>query len=381
MKNAIIMFFALLLASFILSATAAGTTISIGDGTANVDETDIVPLMINDVTGAAGVEINLTFDESVVNVIACTNSDFEIPPQDPPTQIGLGWVVINAGQVADLPLDGAVKICDVTLQAVGSESDTSPLIQIDVQLQDINQQDIPIDALINGTFTISGGPTPTPSPTEPPAGDGGDGVAPTPTTSPTLTPTPSPTPKPSLAPSPTPREEEKTYENITSGEEVTVEILDNELTITFKKNVSGVKITAKELVEKPADIPDAPGIVFRYLEYHIENVSAEDIVKIAIPFDVPKSWIASENIDPVTIKLNRYYEGVWNPLPTKKVGEDKENMHYSAETEGLSIFAITGEKKTEAVAPAPAIWVWGVIGVVLLIVVIAGVWYIKKKRK
>ena len=162
MKNAVIIFFALLLAAFILpaTATAAATTISIGDGTANVGGTDVVPLMINDVTGAAGVEIKLTFDESVVNVIACTNSDFEIPPQDPPTQIGLGWVVINAGQVADLPLDGAVKICDVTLQAVGSESDTSPLSLTDMVLQDINMQDIPIDASITGTFTISGGPTP-----------------------------------------------------------------------------------------------------------------------------------------------------------------------------------------------------------------------------
>ena len=43
-------------------------------------------------------------------------------------------------------------------------------------------------------------------------------------------------------------------------------------------------------------------------------------------------------------------------------------------------FSITGEEKTEA--PSAAIWVWGVLGVVLLIVVIAGVClHIKKKRK
>ena len=67
-------------------------------------------------------------------------------------------------------------------------------------------------------------------------------------------------------------------------------------------------------------------------------------------------------------------------------GEDADKIHYSAETEGLSLFAITGEKKTEVEAPvtspSPAIWVWGVLGVVLLIVVIAGVrLHIKKKRK
>ena len=149
----------------------------------------------------------------------------------------------------------------------------------------------------------------------------------------------------------------------------------------FKKNVSGVKITAKELVEKPADIPDAPDIVFKYLEYHIENVLAEDIGEITIPFDVPKSWIASENIDPVTVRLNRYYEDVWNPLPTEKVGEDDEYIYYSAETEGLSLFAIIGEKKREVEVPTSAMWVWAIVGVVLLIVVIPGVWHIKKKRK
>ncbi|MCK4476469.1 MAG: PGF-pre-PGF domain-containing protein [Methanophagales archaeon] len=106
----------------------------------------------------------------------------------------------------------------------------------------------------------------------------------------------------------------------------------------------------------------------------------EDIGKITIPFDVPKLWIASENIDPVTIKLNEYYKGVWNPL-AEKVGEDVEYIHYSTGTEGLSIFAITGVKKMEAYipAPSPAIWVGGVMDVMLLIAAIAGMWYIKKR--
>ncbi len=198
--------------------------------------------------------------------------------------------------------------------------------------------------------------------------------------------TPTPTPSSSPTPSPTPIEEEKTYENIPAGEEVKVELLDKELTITFKKNVSGVKITAKELVERPTGVPDAPGIVFRYLECHIENVSPEDIEKITIPFDVPKSWIASENIDPVTIKLNRYYEGVWNPLRTEKVGEDGDIIRYSAEAGGLSLFAITGEKKMETTAiTISQTWiVIAGIGIsITLLLIIGGVigYYYKKRRE
>jgi hypothetical protein len=50
------------------------------------------------------------------------------------------------------------------------------------------------------------------------------------------------------------------------------------------------------------------------------------------------------------IKLNRYSEG-WNPLPTKKVGEGKDYIYYSAETPGFSIFAITGEKEALEITP------------------------------
>jgi len=95
---------------------------------------------------------------------------------------------------------------------------------------------------------------------------------------------------------------------------------------------------------------------------------------------VPKSWIASENVDPVTIKLNRYYEGVWNPLRTEKVGEDKDNILYSAEAEGLSLFAITGEKKVEVEAPSAAIWIWGAVAVLLVVGIVMGVRYYRKRQ-
>ena len=282
-----------------------------------------------------------------------------------------GLVTFTYGLSPGSSVSGSGPLITIELTADSIAEGTYNLDLTDVGFYD-EIGPIQVEGIYNGTVIITGGVTPTPT-----AGDGDGGTR----RDALLRKTPTPTITP--VPTPTPTEEEKTYENITSAGELTVEILDKKLTITFKKNVSGVKITAKEFVEKPADISDAPGIVFKYLEYNIENVSAEDIEKATIPFDVPKSWIASENIDPVTIKLNRYYGGVWSPLPTEKIGEDNDNIHYSAEAEGLSLFAITGEKKTEApvTTPSSAMWIWGVVGVVLLIVVIAGVWYIKKKRK
>ena len=43
-----------------------------------------------------------------------------------------------------------------------------------------------------------------------------------------------------------------------------------------------------------------------------------------VEFKVAKSWIAADNIDEATVKLNRYdgSGGNWNALTTSKVGEN-----------------------------------------------------------
>ncbi|MCW7070893.1 MAG: hypothetical protein OCU12_00935 [Methanophagales archaeon] len=144
----------------VLTATTVATTVSIGDGFSDPGGTTVVPLMIYDVTGVSGMSLNLTFDESVVTVVNLTDSDFEIPPQDPPYDRGPGWVVIDAGQVVKPPLNGNVKICDVTLQAKGVAGETSPLLLTEVELDDKDLNPLPVDSLRNGTFRINGPPKP-----------------------------------------------------------------------------------------------------------------------------------------------------------------------------------------------------------------------------
>ncbi|MCG7850097.1 MAG: cohesin domain-containing protein, partial [ANME-2 cluster archaeon] len=136
-----------------ISTAASAATISIGNGSAGVGGTVVVPLMINDVTCASSVEINLTYDPSVVIPVSITNSDFDLPPQDPPINPQSGHIIINAMQFA-AGLDGNVKIGDITLQAIGDEGGSSPLNLTDVTLQDMAMQDIPIDSVINGVFEV-----------------------------------------------------------------------------------------------------------------------------------------------------------------------------------------------------------------------------------
>jgi hypothetical protein len=142
--------FIILLSVFVSAASAA--TISIGNGTAEPGKTVVVPLMINDVADAGSVEVNLTYNPSVVIPINIINSDFDMPPQDLPVDPESGYIIINAMQFAT-GLNGNVKIGDITLRAIGDEGESSPLNLADAILQDMAMRDIPA-GVISGTFTI-----------------------------------------------------------------------------------------------------------------------------------------------------------------------------------------------------------------------------------
>ena len=138
-------------AGLIPMASADGVTVSIGSGSAAKGETAVVPLMIYNVSNLGSAVVNLTFNESVVNVTAVSNSDFDQPPNL--YTRGPGWVLLQAGQFTT-GLTGDVKMCDVTLEAVGAEGQTSPLNLTDVELEDMAMTPITVDSIVNGTFTV-----------------------------------------------------------------------------------------------------------------------------------------------------------------------------------------------------------------------------------
>ena len=159
-KGIFAMAFMLLLAIAITTSTilaTSTTTISIGSNSTGIGDNAIVPLMINEVTGAGSVSVNLTYDTSKVIVVNVTNSDFEFAPQDPPVHPERGYVVITAMQISS-GKSGNVKIADVVIKGVNAG--TSPLNLTDIELQDMSQHDIPVDGVINGTFTVQEDNTP-----------------------------------------------------------------------------------------------------------------------------------------------------------------------------------------------------------------------------
>jgi PGF-pre-PGF domain-containing protein len=120
------------------------------------------------------------------------------------------------------------------------------------------------------------------------------------------------------------------------------------LNFTGLKN-SG-KIAAKvEILNNTSTLVDsAPSdIVYKNLNVWVGKLywaTSENIANPIINFKVEKSWIIDNKISKSTISLNRYSDGIWNPLETYRIGEDAEYLYLEANVPGFSPFAVTGKK-------------------------------------
>ncbi|MCW7070065.1 MAG: PGF-pre-PGF domain-containing protein [Methanophagales archaeon] len=142
-----------------------------------------------------------------------------------------------------------------------------------------------------------------------------------------------------------------------AGKEVAMTFKDMDvsmLTLKADANASNVEVKI-ERVERTPDIPEPPGTAYMYFDIEVKNPGAAKI-EGKVEFKVAKSWIAADNIDEATVKLNRYDEsrGEWKALPTHKTGEDNATVYFEAETPGFSLFGVTGEKKVEVETAAAA---------------------------
>ena len=138
------------------------SVVSIADGSAPLDGSVTIPLMVNNVMDLGAGTINVTYNSSVVHVTnvtsgtgnALTNVSANINNGTNP-----GWVIISAWDSTEYGKSGDVIFANVTYKAVGAVNDISPLnISVD-NLSDINYNDI-LYTLTNGTFTISSDETP-----------------------------------------------------------------------------------------------------------------------------------------------------------------------------------------------------------------------------
>ncbi|MBU5575261.1 MAG: PGF-pre-PGF domain-containing protein, partial [Candidatus Aenigmarchaeota archaeon] len=113
-------------------------------------------------------------------------------------------------------------------------------------------------------------------------------------------------------------------------------------------------------------------------------------------FRIPISWLNENNIDENSIKLYKYENGEWKELPTTILSRDDKYIYYSATSQGLSIYSISGQVKTitapsgeKPTAPTeekptekPKDYTWIIIiGVIIVIAVIAYFLFQKRQKR
>ena len=111
------------------------------------------PIMIRSAPNVGTVDIILTYNQSIVNVTAVLESDFDF--MDAAIDNSNGNTRFIAFQLTSPGLSGNVKIANVTLTAVGSGGQSSDLNISIIELKDAGPYEIPIPAVEhNGTFAV-----------------------------------------------------------------------------------------------------------------------------------------------------------------------------------------------------------------------------------
>jgi PGF-pre-PGF domain-containing protein len=124
----------------------------------------------------------------------------------------------------------------------------------------------------------------------------------------------------------------------------------NNVEIKLNTEVSNVKVSVESLNAKPSEVSAPEGEVFDYISIYLTNFGDEEVKEAVIEFEVEKSWVQDNAIDPDTIVLQRYDAG-WVSLETSLESSDSGAYYYESVTPGFSYFAITGDSVEEEEAP------------------------------
>lgn len=124
------------------------------------------------------------------------------------------------------------------------------------------------------------------------------------------------------------------------------------ITFTALKNAGEISATIEVLKGRSALVKsDPPGKVYQNMNIWVGKsgfATSNNIADVRVGFKVEKSWIEDNGIVVSTIRLCRHNDDVWNPLPTKKSGEDGKYIYFEAKTLGFSPFSITGSTEVAA---------------------------------
>lgn len=137
--------------------------------------------------------------------------------------------------------------------------------------------------------------------------------------------------------------------NVVSGSHIRYDFSQNSTCImyieydalrTFQRTTTVVE----ELNNKSIFVPERPsGGVYKYVDVWVGDKLGglpESIANGLVGFRVEKSWIKDNNVNESLITL-QWYNKSWEPLYTKKVGEDDNYSYFTSAAPGFSFFAIT----------------------------------------
>jgi PGF-pre-PGF domain-containing protein/LPXTG-motif cell wall-anchored protein len=167
-----------------------------------------------------------------------------------------------------------------------------------------------------------------------------------------------------------------------------------EIKIRVNEVANNVKVTVKKFDTQPSEISvPKTGQVHKYIQISTENLGAK-LEGATLEFKVQKNWLLDNGIDKANIALFKFDEsaGEWKELTSIYKEEDTTYYYYDAQVTSFSFFAIGEKSVTLPEAPeeeAAAVttkflqqnWIWIVIGVVVLLGIIGGLFATKKKKR
>ena len=121
------------------------------------------------------------------------------------------------------------------------------------------------------------------------------------------------------------------------------------LTFKTKNKVADVSIEVGSLKEKPSNLVEPSGILYQYIEIVTDKIAEDDIGFVSINFKVSKEWINENDINELSINLNRKIDNSWERLKTNKRNFDVNYIYFNSVSAGFSVFAVTGVKNIKKV--------------------------------
>ena len=161
---------------------------------------------------------------------------------------------------------------------------------------------------------------------------------------------------------------------------------------TSAQNQQNVKLQVTNLKDKPVEIINdlnlsEGSMVYQYLDIKLTAnqtyIGETGIKNMTFDFAIKRSWIENQSFDKYTVTMMRYHNESWQKLNTTYVNETNETIYYQAQTPGLSIFAVVGNKvvedSDEVVVDSVSLPWWMPASIILLSTTTLGVVLVKKR--